>query len=57
MAQSLQRNNSKQQFALTNFAETLIIPNFEQVVKRVFTSIWNVTIALENCRSMLSVKR
>ena len=40
VAQSLQRNNnSKQQFVLTNFAETPTISNFKQVVKRLFTSI------------------
>ena len=34
MAQSLLRNkNSKQQFVLTNFVETPLIPNFKQVVK------------------------
>ena len=54
VAQSLQRNsNSKQQFVLTNFVETPIFPNFEQLVKRLFTSIWNVTIALGNCRLSL----
>ena len=40
VAQSSQRNNnSEQQFVLTNFVDTPITPNFEQVVKRLFTSI------------------
>ena len=40
VAQSLQRNNnSKEQFVLTSFVETPIIPNFERVVKRLLTSI------------------
>ena len=55
MAQSLLRNkNSKQQFVLTNFVETPLIPNFKQVVKRLFTGIYNVTIAQKNCRISIS---
>ena len=32
VAQCERNNNNKQQFDLTNFVETPIIPNFEQVV-------------------------
>ena len=54
MAQSVQiANDSKQQFAHTNFVETPFIPNFEQVLKTLFTSIWNGTTVLENCRISL----
>ena len=34
----------------SKFVETPITSNFEQVVKRLFTVIWTVTIALANCR-------
>ena len=54
--QILQRNsNSKEQFVLTNFVETPVIPNFEEVVKRLVTSIRNVTTALEFLQNISSL--